>query len=197
MRIAAALSVMLSLWPNGTDATQGRNAMDPKVYELINDQINKELYSAYLYLSFADYYEDAGLDGYANFYMIQAQEERDHALIFRKYLLENDEVPQLKAIDQPDKTFTDFIGPLKAALEHEQYVTSLINDIYAAADAVKDYRAMQFLKWFIDEQMEEEDTARDMITKMELFGGDSRSLFELNQEYANRTYHVPSPLAAE
>lgn len=171
--------------------------MDPKVYELINDQINKELYSAYLYLSFADYYEDAGLDGYANFYMIQAQEERDHALIFRKYLLENDEVPQLKAIDQPDKTFTDFIGPLKAALEHEQYVTSLINDIYAAADAVKDYRAMQFLKWFIDEQMEEEDTARDMITKMELFGGDSRSLFELNQEYANRTYHVPSPLAAE
>ncbi len=171
--------------------------MDPKVYELINDQINKELYSAYLYLSFADYYEDAGLDGYANFYMIQAQEERDHALIFRKYLLENDEVPQLKAIDQPDKTFTDFIGPLKAALEHEQYVTSLINDIYAAADAVKDYRAMQFLKWFIDEQMEEEDTARDMITKMELFGGDSRSLFELNQEYASRTYHVPSPLAAE
>ncbi|WP_251213236.1 ferritin [Adlercreutzia murintestinalis] len=171
--------------------------MDPKVYELINDQINKELYSAYLYLSFADYYADAGLDGYANFYMIQAQEERDHALIFRKYLLENDEMPKLKAIDQPDKTFTDFVGPLKAALEHEQYVTGLINAIYAAADEVKDYRAMQFLKWFIDEQMEEEDTARDMITKMELFGGDSRSLFELNQEYAGRAYHVPSPLAAE
>ena len=171
--------------------------MDAKVYDLINDQINKELYSAYLYLSFADYYADAGLDGYANFYMIQAQEERDHALIFRKYLLENDRVPKLGAIAQPDKTFTDYMGPLQAALEHEQYVTSLINDIYAAADEVKDYRAMQFLKWFIDEQMEEEDTARDMITKMELFGEDKRSLFELNQEYASRTYSLPSPLASE
>ncbi|WP_165062809.1 MULTISPECIES: ferritin [unclassified Adlercreutzia] len=171
--------------------------MDAKVYELINDQINKELYSAYLYMSFADYYEDAGLNGYANFYMVQAQEERDHALIFRKYLIENDQVPKLGAIAQPDKTFTDYMGPLKAALEHEQYVTSLINDIYAAAEEVKDYRAMQFLKWFIDEQMEEEDTARDMITKMELFGEDKHSLFELNQEYAGRAYSVPSPLAAE
>lgn len=171
--------------------------MDKKVYDLINDQINKELYSAYLYLSFADYYEDAGLDGYANFYQIQAQEERDHAMIFRKYLLENDEKPVLKAVDAPDKTFTDYIGPLKAALEHEEYVTSLINGIFAAAISVDDYRTTQFLKWFIDEQMEEEDTARDMITKMELFGADSRSLFELNQELLNRTYSTPSPLAGE
>ena len=171
--------------------------MDDKVYELINDQINKELYSAYLYLTFADYYADAGLDGYANFYEIQAQEERDHALIFRKYLLENDRMPQMKAIDRPDKTFSTYMEPLKAALEHEQYVTGLINGIYAAADAAHDYRAMQFLQWFIDEQMEEEDTARDMITKMELFGEDRHSLFELNKEYAARAYSTPSPLAGE
>ena len=171
--------------------------MDQKVYDLINDQINKELYSAYLYLSFADYYADEGLDGYANFYEIQAQEERDHALIFRKYLLENDCVPKLKAIDAPDKTFDDFLAPLEAALEHEKYVTSLINDIYAAAVSVNDYRAMQFLKWFIDEQMEEEDTARDMITKMQLFGDDKRSLFELNQQLAGRVYSVPTPLQGE
>lgn len=171
--------------------------MNEKVYELINDQINKEFYSAYLYLTFADYYADAGLDGYANFYMIQAQEERDHALIFRKYLLENDRVPQMKAIAQPDKTFNSYMEPLEAALEHEQYVTGLINAIYAAADEAKDYRAMQFLQWFVDEQMEEEDTARDMITKMELFGEDRHSLFELNKEYAGRTYSTPSPLAGE
>ena len=171
--------------------------MDAKVYDLINDQINKELYSAYLYLSFADYYADAGLDGYANFYMIQAQEERDHALIFRKYLLENDRVPKLGAIAQPDKTFTDYMGPLQAALEHEQYVTSLINDIYAAADEVKDYRAMQFLKWFIDEQMEEEDNADTMITNMKLFGGDPKGLYDLDRECAARVYSTPSPLAAE
>ena len=169
--------------------------MDQRVYELINDQINKELYSAYLYLSFADYYEEEGLDGYANWYEIQAQEERDHALIFRNYLHENGEKVKLGPIAAPDKTFSSYLEPLEAALEHEKYVTSLINDIYAAAEAVKDYRAMKFLDWFIDEQMEEEDTADDMITKMRLFGCDARSLYELNQEYAARTYTVPAPLA--
>lgn len=169
--------------------------MDKKVYELINDQINKELYSAYLYLSFADYYEEEGLDGYANWYMIQAKEERDHALIFRNYLHENGERVKLLAIDMPDKEFSNFLEPLEAGLEHEKYVTSLINDIYAAAMDAKDYRAMKFLDWFIEEQMEEEDTADDMITKMKLFGGDARSLYELDQQYAARVYSVPSPLA--
>ncbi|MBR5260179.1 MAG: ferritin [Eggerthellaceae bacterium] len=169
--------------------------MDKKVYELINDQINKELYSAYLYLSFADYYEEEGLDGYANWYMIQAQEERDHALIFRNYLHDNGERVKLLAIDMPDKEFSNFLEPLEAGLEHEKYVTSLINDIYAAAMEAKDYRAMKFLDWFIEEQMEEEDTADDMITKMKLFGSDARSLYELDQQYAARVYSVPSPLA--
>lgn len=169
--------------------------MDKKVYELINDQINKELYSAYLYLSFADYYEEEGLDGYANWYMIQAQEERDHALIFRNYLHENGERVKLLAIDMPDKTFTNFLEPLEAGLEHEKYVTALINDIYAAAMEAKDYRAMKFLDWFIEEQMEEEDTADDMITKMKLFGGDAKALYDLDQQYAARVYTVPSPLA--
>lgn len=171
--------------------------MDSKVYELLNDQINKELYSAYLYMQFADFYADEGLDGYANYFEIQAQEERDHALIFRKYLLENDSCPQLKAIAQPDKSFEsgDYLSPLKAALEHERYVTSLIHAIYEAAEEKKDYRACQFLKWFIDEQMEEEDNANDMITKMELFGSDRKSLYDLNQEYKGRVYTVPTPLA--
>ena len=169
--------------------------MDKKVYELINDQINKELYSAYLYLSIADYYEEEGLDGYANWYMIQAQEERDHALIFRNYLHDNGERVKLLAIDMPDKEFSNFLEPLEAGLEHEKYVTSLINDIYAAAMEVRDYRAMTFLEWFIEEQMEEEDTADDMITKMKLFGGDARSLYELDQQYAGRVYSTPSPLA--
>ena len=171
--------------------------MDQKVYELLNEQINAELYSAYLYMSFADYYEEEGLDGYANWYMIQAAEERDHALIFRNYLHENGQHVSLGAIAQPDKTFASYLEPLEAGLEHEKLVTSLINAIYAAADKVKDYRTMRFLDWFIEEQLEEEATADDMITKMKLFGGDARSLYELNQEYAGRTYSVPSPLAAE
>ena len=169
--------------------------MDKKVYELINDQINKELYSAYLYLQFADYYQEEGLDGYANWYEIQAQEERDHALIFRNYLHDNGEKVKLLAIDQPDKEFSNHMEPLEAGLEHEKYVTSLIHDIYAAAAAANDYRTMQFLSWFIDEQLEEEANANDMIDKMRLFGGDARGLYQLNQDYAARAYSTPSPLA--
>ena len=166
--------------------------MDSKVYELINDQINKELYSGYLYLSFADYYEAEGLKGFANWYKIQAQEERDHALIFRQYLLDNDCPVKLLAIAQPDKEFVDLLGPLEAALEHEKYVTDLINGIYAAADEVKDYRTMQFLKWFIDEQMEEEDSADTMVSRYKLFGQDPKGLYLLDQEYAARVYSTPS-----
>lgn len=169
--------------------------MDQKVYELINQQINKEFYSAYLYLSFAEYYEEAGLDGYANWYMIQAQEERDHALIFRNYLHDNGKVAKLEAIPAPDKVFTNFIEPLEAGLEHEKYVTALINDIYAAAHDVHDYRTMNFLDWFVMEQMEEEDSAEEMVTKMKLFGSDAKALYDLNQEYAARVYTTPSPLA--
>ena len=139
--------------------------MDARVYELLNDQINKELYSSYLYLSFADYYEEEGLEGFANWYEIQAKEERDHALIFRNYLHENGEAVKLLAIDQPDKTFANFLEPLEAAMEHEKYVTSLINDIYAAALEAHDYRAQKFLGWFIDEQLEEEDNADKMIAE--------------------------------
>ena len=169
--------------------------MDKKVYELLNDQIEKEFYSAYLYLSFADYYKEEGLDGFANWYEIQAQEERDHAMIFRKYLHENGQPVKLLAIAQPDKTFSSHLEPLEAALEHEKYVTSLINAIYDAAHDVRDYRTMKFLDWFIEEQQEEEDNAETMITRMKLFGSDAKALYDLDQENAARTYTTPSPLA--
>lgn len=171
--------------------------MDSKVAKLINEQINKELYSAYLYLSFADYFEEAGLSGFANWYMIQVQEERDHALIFRKYLLANDEHVELEAIDKPDKTFEDYLQPLEAALEHEKFITASINEIYAAAVEINDFRTMQFLDWFIEEQLEEEENATEMVTKMKLFGGDARALYELDKDYAARSYTQASPLAGE
>lgn len=171
--------------------------MDKCVYELLNNQINKELYSAYLYMSFADYYEEEGLSGFANWYMIQAAEERDHALIFRKYLLDNNCAIKLEVIAQPDKTFASHLEPLEASLEHEKYVTGLINDIYGAAHDVKDYRTMKFLDWFIEEQLEEEANAEDMITKMKLFGGDAKALYDLDKDFAARVYSVPTPLAGK
>ena len=166
--------------------------MNAKVRDLLNQQINKEFYSAYLYLDFSNYFEDAGLDGFANWYKVQAQEERDHAMLFYQYLQNENQKVTLEAIAKPDKVFTCHMDVLKAGLEHEEYVTSLINDIYAAAYEVKDFRTMQFLDWFVKEQGEEETNANDLITKMELFGSDPKSLYMLNQELATRVYTAPS-----
>lgn len=166
--------------------------MDSKVSALLNDQINKEFYSAYLYLDMSNFYSRKGLDGFANWYEIQAKEEQDHAMLMYQYLHNNGETVTLEAIAKPDKTFETLMDPLKAGLEHEQYVTSLINTIYEAAQEVKDFRTTQFLDWFIKEQGEEEKNSMDLITKMELFGDDARSLYMLNSELAGRTYSAPS-----
>ena len=104
---------------------RGIAMLDKKVAELINVQVNKEFYSAYLYLDFANYYREAELNGFANWYQVQAQEERDHAMLFMQYLQNNSGKVTLEAIDKPDKQFEDFGGPLKAGLEHEIYVTAL------------------------------------------------------------------------
>ncbi len=166
--------------------------MDKKVFTLLNDQINKEFYSAYLYLDIANFYSQKGLDGFANWYEIQAKEEQDHAMLMYRYLLNNDQKVTLGAIAKPDKKFKNLTDPLKVGLEHEQYVTSLINAIYAAAVAVNDYRTTQFLDWFIKEQGEEEKNANDLLTKMDLFGSDPKGLYMLNSELAARVYSAPS-----
>ena len=166
--------------------------LDKKVAELINNQINKEFYSAYLYLDFSVYYEEVGLDGFANWYMIQAQEERDHAVLMLQYLQNNGEKVTLEAIAKPDKELKDKLQVLELGLEHERYVTSLIHTIYEAAYSAKEFRTMQFLDWFVKEQGEEEKTAEDMIKKMRLFGDDAKSLYALNSEMAGRTYTAPS-----
>ena len=163
-----------------------------KVKDLLNNQVNAEFYSAYLYLDFSNYYKDAGLDGYANWYMIQAQEERDHALLFIQYLQQQGEAIVLEAIEKPDKKYKKFIDPLKMGAEHERVVTDLINKIYAAAYEEHDFRTMQFLDWFVKEQAEEEDNADDNVTKFELFGNDSKGLYELDAEMKTRVYTAPS-----
>ena len=166
--------------------------LDSKVANLINEQVNKEFYSAYLYLEFSAYYEDEGLDGFANWYKIQAQEERDHAMLMFQYLQNNGHRPVLDAIAKPTAAPNGRLDVLKAGLAHEQYVTGLIHTIYDAAYSVKDFRTMQFLDWFVKEQGEEEKNAEDMIKKMKLFGDDAKSLYMLNSEMAARVYSAPS-----
>ena len=166
--------------------------LDQKVIELLNDQINKEFYSAYLYLDIANYYIDNDLDGFGNWYTIQAQEERDHALLFLKYLQSNSVKVELKAIDKHTEEFNSHIDPLLAGASHERYVTSLIHNIYDAAYEVKDFRTMQFLDWFVKEQLEEEENADKLVNKYKLFGEDPKSLYLLDQELSARVYTAPS-----
>ena len=166
--------------------------MDNSISKLMNEQINAEFYSAYLYLDFANYYEAKGLSGFANWYEIQAKEEQDHAMLMYHFMHNNGENIVLEAIAKPDKIFNELIDPLKEGLEHEKFVTSLINKIYAAAQNCNDFRTLQFLDWFVKEQGEEEKNAADLITKMELFGSDPKGLYMLNSELQGRVYSAPS-----
>jgi ferritin len=155
-----------------------------KVTEMLNSQIQKEFYSAYLYLYFSNYYEEQGLKGFANWFRVQAQEERDHAMLFMQYMQNNDLAVTLDAIEKPQTSLSDHMDALKASLAHEQYVTQSIHNIYEAAHEAKDFRTMQFLDWFIKEQ--------DNIKKMELFGTDCKGLYMLDQELGSRAYAAPS-----
>ena len=166
--------------------------LNETVAKLLNEQVNKEFYSAYLYLHFSNFYVEQGLAGVANWYNVQAQEERDHAMLMLQYLQNNDVHVTLEAIDKPEAVLKDNMDALKAGLAHEQYVTSLIHGIYEAAYEAKDFRTMQFLDWFVKEQGEEETNASDLIKKMELFGSDPKGLYMLDQELAGRTYAAPS-----
>lgn len=166
--------------------------LNEKVSELLNTQVNKEFYSAYLYLAFSNYFSEEGLDGFANWYRIQAQEERDHAILFVQYMQNNDAKVTFDAIEKPEFKADCHMDILKAGLTHEQYVTGLINNIYGTAYDMKDFRTMQFLDWFVKEQGEEETNANDLVKKMELFGSDPKSLYLLDQELAARVYSAPS-----
>ena len=169
-------------------------ALSEKVTTVLNQQVNAELYSAYLYLTFADYYDDRGLKGFANWYMIQVQEEVDHAKALRRYLLDNDFKPTMEAIAKPDRSFDSDLAPLEAGLAHEEHVTSLIHHCYEVANEEHDVRTMQMLDWFVREQGEEETRARDMISNMRLFGTDPKGLYDLDREYQTRTYLAQTEL---
>ncbi len=166
--------------------------LDKKVVELLNQQVNKEFYSAYLYLDFSNFYYDQGLNGFGNWYKIQAQEERDHAMLIIQYLQNNGEKVELSAVDKPGIALESAKAVLGEGLKHEQYVTSLIHNIYDAAYSVKDFRTMQFLDWFVKEQGEEESNAEGLVKKFELFGDDAKSLYMLDNELGTRVYSAPS-----
>lgn len=165
--------------------------MKANISEMLSQQVNKEFYSAYLYLEFQNILNDRGLQGFANWYMVQAQEERDHAMLFYAYLQHNNQKVALEAIEKPEAGASTVLEILEAALAHEEYITASINDIYEAALNEKDYRTKEFLDWFVKEQGEEESNAQTLIDKVKLLGGDPKNLYLLDQELAARVHTPP------
>lgn len=161
--------------------------MDKKLYDLIINQINKELYSAYAYYAVAEFYREKGLNGFHSWFEKQAHEELEHAERFSEYLQDNGEKVTFKAIDALDEQFSDLRAPLLFQIKHEAYVTSLINAIYQRASEINDYAASNFLDWFIAEQMEEEKHSRELLIQYDLFAKDGGAgLFKLDHELSER-----------
>ena len=168
-----------------------------RLEEAINAQINAELWSAYLYLSMSAYCQDKGYTGIANWFAIQFKEEQDHAQIFYNYLVSRGGRVLLQPIAAVETEWASPLAAFEATYEHEQKVTSLINNLMQIAVEEKDFASQSRMQWFIDEQVEEEESALDIINKMRMLDGNSYGMYMLDQELGARVYTTPSPLAAK
>lgn len=159
-----------------------------KMLNALNEQINAEQYSAFLYLSMSAYLNDKGLPGFANWMYVQYQEELSHANKFFNYVIERGGRVELKAIEQMPVGWDGIIDIYEATLEHEQHVTSLINNLMEVAIEEKDHASQSFLRWFVDEQVEEEANVSEILDTLKLINGQGNGIFMLDREMRNRTF---------
>ena len=168
-----------------------------KMQDAINAQINAEFWSAYLYLSMSNNFAAKGNPGFANWFEIQFKEEQDHAMIFGKHILARGGKVSLAPIKEVK---TEWATPLEAfeeTLKHEKVVTGLINNLYKIAVEENDYATQSMLKWIIDEQVEEEETAQELIDSLKMIANNGFGIYMLDKELSTRTYKTPSPLVAK
>lgn len=165
--------------------------INQKLEKLINEQINAELYSAYLYLSMGAYFEDQGLAGFASWMRVQFEEEQFHGLKFFDYLAERGGRVQLAAIEMPEVKWDSAVVVFEEVLKHERHVTSLINNLIDVAIEERDHATKSLLNWFIDEQVEEESTAETILNQLKMVEGDGRGLLMLDKDLAGRVFTPP------
>ncbi len=163
-----------------------------KLQTELNKQMNNEFFAEYEYLSMAAYFHAMNLDGIANYFHVQAQEEHFHAMKIFHFVLDKGGKVELQQIAKPDVTFKSPIEVFEKALGHEQKVTKSINDLMDEAIKENDHAVNSFLKWYVDEQVEEEALASKALGKMELIGGKGEGLLILDQEYASRSFTPPA-----
>ncbi len=171
--------------------------LSQKMQSALNAQINAEMWSAYLYLSMSMAAADKGLKGVANWFAIQFKEEQDHAQILINYLLSRGGRVLLEPIAAVDTEWDSVLAMFEQTLTHEQKVTSLINDLYNLAIEEKDHATRSMLTWFVDEQVEEEDSAREIIDQLRMIDCNKLGLYMIDKEMAARVYSTPSPLVKE
>lgn len=162
--------------------------MNEKMVAAINEQINAELYSAYLYMSMMAQFEAQGLKGIANWMRVQAMEETTHAYKFYDYVIERGGEVKLKAIEGPPTEWANALAAFEHVAQHEAHVTSLINNLMDIALETKDHASTSFLQWFIDEQVEEEAAAADIVGKLRLIGDNPQGLFMMDKELGARVF---------
>ena len=165
--------------------------INEKLEKAFNEQINKELYSEYLYLSMQAYFERLNLKGFVNWMSVQVQEEHAHALGMFDYLNQRGGNVQLEAIDKPETDWESPLAVFEQVLEHEEYVTSRINALMDVAEETKDRAAMSFLNWYLKEQVEEEDNVGNVLATLKLIGDDKKALLMLDKDLATRTFVQP------
>lgn len=165
--------------------------INEKVAKVLIEQVNKELYSAYLYLSMSAYFSDIGLLGFANWMRVQVQEEQAHGMLIYDFLINRGQRVTLPAITAPPDNWESPLQVMEEVLKHEVYVTSLIDNIVTVAEEVKDRATMSYMNWFVDEQVEEEASAQDIISTLKLIGDDKSALFLFDKDLAARVFNPP------
>jgi len=151
-----------------------------------NNQINEEIFSAYLYLSMAAYFDDGNLPGFGNWFKQQAREEMFHAMKFYNHLVERGAAVELYALKEPKKTWDSPLQAFADALQHEEHISGCINELMDLAMNEKDYAARNLLSWFVDEQVEEQASVTEVLEKLKLIGDQSHMLLMLDNELATR-----------
>lgn len=166
--------------------------LSPKMEKALNDQINAEMFSAYLYLAMVAYFNDVNLSGFANWMTVQNEEETFHGMKFFRYLSERGGRVTLDTIEKPQFEWESPLVAMEAALSHEQYITSRINDLMNLAVEEKDHATASFLRWFVDEQVEEEDNVNEVVQKLRILGSDGGGLFMMDRDMATRVFTPPT-----
>ena len=166
--------------------------LSEKMEAALNKQLNNELYSAYLYLSMSAYSTYIGLKGFANWFMVQYQEEMVHAMKFSNYILDQGGQVKLMAIAQPMTEFKSPLDMFEKTLQHEKFITKCINDLVDLTIGEKDHATNIFLQWFVTEQIEEESNDNEIIAKLKLVGEEGPGLFMIDKELATRVFTPPA-----